>query len=212
MPNRRPKPQDPKRTPNPTKQRPFVRIGRPRSPERHRKILAAALSLAERHDYSDITIQMVATDACVAKTTIYRWWTSKASLILEAIYSPPLRAPNTGSLRGDLVQLLEQLNHSSPQQVSKHISVGLWADLIGSPPDSQVRELYRAQIQREKAVVHKVLMQALRVGDLQELKSVDLTLSFLKGVPLHLRLALDITPDQLSNEDVADSILSSLAC
>ncbi|MCP5022880.1 MAG: TetR/AcrR family transcriptional regulator [bacterium] len=212
MPNRyQLPPQEPDGANDSAKQRPINRIGRPRSTERHRKILGAALTLAGSNSYGNITIEMVAREACVAKTTIYRWWSSKASLIQEATLPTPLRTPNTGSLRGDLVHLLEQLNPRLPQQVSKHITLGLWADLISSPPDSQARELHSALIQHEKAVVEKVLMQAVKVGDLREFESADLTLSFLKGAPLHMRLALDIAPEQLSNEEIADSIISGLA-
>ena len=51
----------------------------------------------------------VAARAGVSKATIYRWWPTKETLALDALYTewanvPP--APDTGSLEGDLLALL----------------------------------------------------------------------------------------------------------
>jgi len=58
--------------------------GRPRSETTRRAILDAALDLAEREPYADVTVDRIALAAKVGKQSIYRWWTSKADVILEA--------------------------------------------------------------------------------------------------------------------------------
>ena len=47
-------------------------------------ILAAAMALAAEVGYSGLTIEAIAARAGVGKQTIYRWWPSKADVLLEA--------------------------------------------------------------------------------------------------------------------------------
>ncbi|MFI9624149.1 TetR/AcrR family transcriptional regulator [Streptomyces sp. NPDC052042] len=67
--------------------------------------------LAER-GYARLTIEAVAQDAGVNKTTIYRWWPSKPALLRAALSHAralDIDIPDTGSLRGDLIALTEQV-------------------------------------------------------------------------------------------------------
>lgn len=58
--------------------------GRPRSTATKQAILDAAVTLVGREDYRDVTIEKIAAEAKVGKQTIYRWWPSKAELVLDA--------------------------------------------------------------------------------------------------------------------------------
>lgn len=58
--------------------------GRPRSETTRRAILEAALALASQEAYAAITVDRIAARARVGKQSIYRWWTSKADVLLEA--------------------------------------------------------------------------------------------------------------------------------
>ncbi len=58
--------------------------GRPRSEETRQSILDAAIALVGVKDYRDVSIDAIAAQAKVGKQSIYRWWTSKADLVLEA--------------------------------------------------------------------------------------------------------------------------------
>jgi AcrR family transcriptional regulator len=59
--------------------------GRPRSEQARRAILAAALDLLREEGYSAVTIESVAKRAGVARTTIYRWWSSSAALLVDVL-------------------------------------------------------------------------------------------------------------------------------
>lgn len=76
-----------------------------------RAVLDATVELLEEVGYGATTIEGIARRAGVGKQTIYRWWGgSKADLILEAFIGvEPERvpAPDTGSLRGDLLAILQ---------------------------------------------------------------------------------------------------------
>ena len=93
--------------------------GRPRSARAHEAILKAAAGLLLERGLDAVSMDAVAARAGVSKATIYRWWPTKESLALDALYtewSAAAPAPaDTGSLRGDLLELL------SP-----------WAQLVGS--------------------------------------------------------------------------------
>lgn len=58
--------------------------GRPRSENTRQAILDAAVELLGTRDYRDVPIEAIASAAKVGKQSIYRWWPSKAELVLEA--------------------------------------------------------------------------------------------------------------------------------
>jgi AcrR family transcriptional regulator len=68
------------------------------------------MALAAEVGYSGLTIEAIAARAGVGKQTIYRWWPSKADVLLEAgAAKADLYVPVTdhGSYRGDLRAFLE---------------------------------------------------------------------------------------------------------
>ena len=79
-------------------------MARPRSEEARRKALAAAVDVIVDKGVGDLTIEEVALRSGVAKTTIYRHWPERASLIIDTVRScfEHVSTPDTGSLRGDL--------------------------------------------------------------------------------------------------------------
>jgi AcrR family transcriptional regulator len=84
--------------------------GRPRSEASRQAILAAALALAGEVGYAALTVEGIAARAGVGKQTIYRWWPSKADVLLEAgAVKAELHVPVTdhGSYRADLRAFLE---------------------------------------------------------------------------------------------------------
>ena len=79
--------------------------GRPRSESARRAILGAVTELIERDGYGRVTMESIARRAGVSKQTGYRWWPTKAAILLEALNEgaaaiSPLR--NTGSFETDL--------------------------------------------------------------------------------------------------------------
>ena len=69
-----------------------------------RKVLAATYELLTESGLSGVSVQEVSERSGVAKTTIYRHWPSRESLLLDAcsqLSSRP-RDPNSGTLKGDL--------------------------------------------------------------------------------------------------------------
>ncbi|MGW9172825.1 TetR/AcrR family transcriptional regulator [Streptomyces decoyicus] len=78
-----------------------------RSERSRRAIFDAALALVGEVGYEKLTIEGIASRAGVGKQTIYRWWPSKAAVLLDAFlvdvdedYAAGL--PDTGDLAADL--------------------------------------------------------------------------------------------------------------
>jgi len=86
-------------------------MGRPRSESSRDAILDAAFRLLVERGYAGFGIEPVAVAAGTGKTTIYRWWKSKAELAVEAFFhatQAELRFPDTGSAQSDFrAQILE---------------------------------------------------------------------------------------------------------
>ena len=88
------------------------RPGRPRSEHARQAILGSTLKLLENTGFFDLSIEAIAADADVGKTTVYRWWPSKAALVADAFASSSekeLTFPDTGSVRSDMSLQMNQL-------------------------------------------------------------------------------------------------------
>ncbi|MCY0918593.1 TetR/AcrR family transcriptional regulator [Streptomyces sp. H27-G5] len=86
-----------------------------RSDRSRRAILDAALDLVGEVGYNRLTIEAIAARAGVGKQTIYRWWPSKAAVLLDASLALAGEAeedvewtgfPDTGDLAADLKYVL----------------------------------------------------------------------------------------------------------
>lgn len=73
---------------------PSRRAGRPRREGADEAILLEAIALVREKGYADVTLDGIARRAGVAKTTLYRRWSSKAALIAAALNAalPPIEA------------------------------------------------------------------------------------------------------------------------
>ncbi len=83
--------------------------GRPRSAQAHKAILDATLELLAEGGFQGLSIEEVAARAGVGKTTIYRRWSSKEELVIDAFHAVQvdLSMVDTGNFRNDLVTLLK---------------------------------------------------------------------------------------------------------
>ncbi|MEV4253209.1 TetR/AcrR family transcriptional regulator [Spirillospora sp. NPDC049652] len=76
-----------------------------RSERSHKAILDAALRLCLEQGFARTSMDAIAKEAGVGKQTIYRWWPSKAAVLVEAIHRQSAAAtafPDTDDVRADL--------------------------------------------------------------------------------------------------------------
>ncbi|WP_261810642.1 TetR/AcrR family transcriptional regulator [Levilactobacillus humaensis] len=86
---------------------------RRRGAELETAILTAAWDQLQAKGYHDLTIEGVAAAAATTKTVLYRRWPDKARLVIAALSKfgemPSYQGVDTGSLRGDLLNLFGQM-------------------------------------------------------------------------------------------------------
>ena len=85
--------------------------GRPRDPDVDRRIAQAALDVFGEAGWAGFAMEPVARRAGVGKATLYLRWTSKEALLNHALTAglPHISDVDTGTLRGDLVELARQV-------------------------------------------------------------------------------------------------------
>jgi len=175
-------------------QRPSKRPpGRPRSNESHDAILNAALALLEEVGFADLSIEGIAARAGVGKTTIYRRWPNKASLIMDAFLSavqPHVTFRNTGSMRESFRRQLRSVVRVLAGPHGRMITALIAAGQI----DPEVNEAYRTRWQSIRRVEARQMLQAgIKRGELRKDTDVELVLDALYG-PLYYRLLIKHAP------------------
>jgi AcrR family transcriptional regulator len=117
--------------------------GRPRDEEARARILQASLEALEELGYPGITCDAIAERAGASKATIYRWWSHKEAVMLEALresVAQELPFPNTGRLEDDIrIQLhnFVQLLNGPRGRVFKGI-------IAAAQSDPKVAEAFRS--------------------------------------------------------------------
>lgn len=96
------------------------------APRKKQEIFDATLQLVAAKGYDGLTIEGVAEHSGVNKTTIYRWWPSKAALLGAALVEADLLGfdpPDTGSLRGDLTAMVASIGRLLSEPPTREVAV-----------------------------------------------------------------------------------------
>lgn len=106
-----------------------LKKGRPRSEKSRRAILKATNSLLLHSSVQDLSIEAIAKKAKVGKTTIYRWWPNKTSVVMDALMSQPgLNKPlptpsnNAEAVKMQLDKLMHLLDSKNGQIIAQLFS------------------------------------------------------------------------------------------
>ena len=185
--------------------------GRRRSARSHRAILEATQELLVEQGYRQLTIEGVAARAGVGKQTIYRWWPSRAALVLEAYLaasdeiSPP---PESGSTRADVRALLGWLVSVLDRPTGGRVVAGIVADL---QHDADLAERFHRDVvpARRQAMLDALERGRVR-GELRHDADLELAVDALHGAVFY-RLLLSGEPlDRAFLESLANQVLEGL--
>jgi len=157
------------------------KLGRKRDRTRDSAILAAALEVLAETGYDGMTIDMVAARAQAGKATLYRRWSSKGELVIDAVACMKRgdpghsQLPDTGTLRGDLLAMIRP--HSIADGEKKlQIMAGLMSMLSRAP---ELAEAANAAIVEPRAAANRILMhRAVDRGEISADCDID-TLSLI---------------------------------
>lgn len=141
--------------------------GSRRSPEAEAAVLAAAKELIAEKGYAGFSVDEVARRAGAGKTTIYRWYPTKADLFL-AIYamerSTFVQVPDTEDLVDDLVQYTTDLWRFWASQPAGAALRGLIAEAQGTA--EALGALRDRFLPERTADVRKIIADAAARGEI----------------------------------------------
>jgi AcrR family transcriptional regulator len=149
-------------------------------------VQAATLDELAASGYADLTIEAVAERAGVHRTSIYRRWSDKRSLVLAALLSyaaDQLPIPDTGDLRRDLYLLGQAINSDLGRPQAHALLYTLVADRPGSSELSDVRtQLWADRLGLAQAIPRR----AIQRGELPADTDLAAVIDMLAG-PIYLR-------------------------
>jgi AcrR family transcriptional regulator len=187
------------------------RRGRPRSERARKAILEAAAELLLARPLEAVSMDAVAERASVSKATIYRWWPTKETLALDALFhewetAPSL--PDTGSLRGDLRALLRPWVRRLRARPYGRVIAALLAEAHADPSFAEEYRTRFVQARREPA--RAVIRRAIARSEIPPDTKVDLALDLVYG-PIYHRLLHGHAPltDRFAQE-VVDAALHGI--
>lgn len=94
--------------------------GRPRDEKARARVLKAALRIVRAEGLGAATVERIAHEAGVGKQTIYRWWPSRAHVLLDALKSfveQVVHIPDTGTFATDLLGLAQANDKAASAQL-----------------------------------------------------------------------------------------------
>lgn len=183
-----------------------VRPGRKRSEESRLAILTAALELTAELGYAGLTIDGIAARSGTGKQTIYRWWPSKADVLLEALAVKAnlfVPIPDEGTYAADLHRFLVA---SFALGSKPAVADALRALMAQAQVDPEFRPRLQPFLQSRRDALRVLVDRAEARGDLPATPSPDTVADLVFGTLWYRLLATDKPLD----ESLADELVAVL--
>jgi AcrR family transcriptional regulator len=151
--------------------------------------LAATLAELAENGYSGLSLERIARRAGVHKTTLYRRWGDRETLVLEAMLERAgehIAIPDTGSVRADLFELARTAaaNAASPEVAEMARAVA-----AESPRDDRLaaanRRFWSERLQMDGVIIERAIAR----GEVSDGTDPQLVIEAVLA-PIHLRLLL----------------------
>jgi AcrR family transcriptional regulator len=185
--------------------------GRPRSEESKQSILHSTLKLLKQNGgFADLSIEAIAADANVGKTTVYRWWPTKAALVADAFSTSSeeeLQFPNTGSVQRDMSLQMKRLIRIFRSERGRVVA----AMLAGGQSDPELIEAYRDRfLWPRRRQAYQTLQRGVDRGELPSGCDFDLILDSLYGPILMRFLIRHVKLEERFADEVCGLVLRKL--
>jgi AcrR family transcriptional regulator len=176
--------------------------GRPRDERATQAITEAALRQLAAMGYARVSMESIASEAGVARATVYRRFKDKADLITAAIAgNPGGRFPDqpTDDPRADLIEYLEAFDERFGESC-----VEVMGTLLGSREEGEALALHRQRVVEPRtAYVRSLLVRARELGELPADTDLDLAVEMLTGSVLSRRFSGTPSPPDWAPRAVA---------
>jgi AcrR family transcriptional regulator len=179
-------------------------LGRPRSEETRTQILAATIRLLHTSTIQSISIEAIAREAGVGKATIYRWWDSKALVVIDAfmehhiVKTPmPHSLPPGEAIAMHLILLIREYAGWSGRIVAQIIAEG--------QADPAVLREFRERFHYGRRALVREMLEAWRSTARIPVPPNIETLGELLYAPVYMRLLLGNGPldDHFAREHIS---------
>ena len=177
-----------------------------RGEARLEEILEAALAELGAVGYDRMTMDAVARRAGASKATLYRHWPGKPELVVDAlrhIHGGLDEAPDTGTLREDLLALLAHLYVRVPDDQLATVR-GL---VSACGHDEGLAQVFRERmVQRKRAVTTQLLERAQRRGEVSAQADVAVLVDVVPAMLLYRHLFTADVVDRAYAERLVDQV------
>lgn len=150
------------------------------------KVLRETYRILSEQGFSGASIDAIAKQSGVAKTTIYRHWPSRADLLLDACakMGSKTEPPDTGELKEDLTILLSHL--------AQELKLARWSSILPSIVDAAERDPDVATVYKKlhgdlMAPYRTVLIRAQERGELSKEVQISDVLAMTVGALFYRR-------------------------
>jgi len=143
-----------------------ARRGRPRSLDREREILAAAIQALIDDGYDAMSVEGVAARAGAGKATLYRRWSNKAELVADAIrehVAHEIPLADTGDVRADMRSFLTGFHRAFNGVDGKLLAV-FTAERLRNPDLAAAFD--ERHVKERRAHLYRIVRDAIERGDL----------------------------------------------
>lgn len=161
--------------------------------------------------YDAVTMDGIAARAGVGKATVYRRWSSKETLVVEALgrMLRAIPAPDTGTTRGDLLALLRVARAMYADPATGMLLSGLVAAMARSAPIAEAMRAGFVAVWQD--AMRAVLRRAEARGDVRAPVDVALATDLLSA-PFFYRFLMTGAPlDEPLAESIVDVVLRGLS-
>jgi len=172
-------------------------------------ILEATIALLAEVGFSGLTIDGIAARAEVGKATIYRHWSSKAEVAVEAFkaFIPPLDDPDTGSFADDVravvLQIVDGLSNSPLAAILPSL-------VEAAERDPELERMFKEFGTARRAVLRGVFTRAARRGELRDGLDPEVAIDVLVGPIFTRRLVTRLAVTRRHATAVLDLVLPVL--
>lgn len=175
--------------------------------EREQEIFEATLDVLADVGYDRLTMDAVAAAARASKATLYRRWETKASLVLEAVLAqkgPIADAPDTGTLRGDLIASF--CGHGG---LTDERAIAIFSSVMTAlGRDAEFAEGFRTLFVGPKIERTRELYERAEArGEIRDGLDLDIIGPALAGIVLHRQFILGQFPTPESITKVIDQVI-----
>ena len=179
--------------------------GRPRDPSRDEVIIDAAIDVLVRDGYDRLSMEGVAAAAGVGKATVYRRWSSKAELVIDAMAAlkPAIDTIDTGTLEGD-IELMVVASCSPHSQRLLQVMVSICSAL---PREPELLEAFKTRFTEPRiARITAMLERARNRGEL----GPDIDVAIAASLVPSLMLQRALMTGQPAGRGYAEQIVGSV--